>query len=65
MSVRNMAIVLSPNLYAVNSENAMVALTMAQKVCFLNLFLYYKFKIIIIIIIIVIIVFVFNLILGC
>jgi hypothetical protein len=32
MSARNMAIVLSPNLYAVNSENAMVALTMAQKV---------------------------------
>ncbi|CAE7514529.1 gacA, partial [Symbiodinium microadriaticum] len=32
MSVKNMAIVMSPNLYAVTSENAMVALTMAQKV---------------------------------
>ena len=34
MSVKNMAIVMSPNLYAVTSENAMVALTMAQKVRF-------------------------------
>ena len=32
MSAKNMAIVISPNLYAVNSENPMVALTMAQKV---------------------------------
>jgi hypothetical protein len=32
MSAKNMAIVVSPNLYAVNSENPMVALTMAQKV---------------------------------
>lgn len=32
MTVRNMAIVMSPNLYSVNSDNAMVALTMAQKV---------------------------------
>lgn len=32
MSAKNMAIVVSPNLYAVSSENPMVALTMAQKV---------------------------------
>jgi hypothetical protein len=32
MSVKNMAIVMSPNLYAVTTENAMVALTMAQRV---------------------------------
>jgi len=32
MSAKNMAIVVSPNLYGVNSENPMVALTMAQKV---------------------------------
>ena len=32
MSAKNMAIVVSPNLYAVESENPMVALTMAQKV---------------------------------
>lgn len=32
MSVKNMAIVMSPNLYAVSTENAMVALTMAQRV---------------------------------
>lgn len=32
MSAKNMAIVVSPNLYTVNTENPMVALTMAQKV---------------------------------
>ncbi len=32
MTAKNMAIVISPNLYAVNSENPMVALTMSQKV---------------------------------
>lgn len=32
MSAKNMAIVVSPNLYAVTTENSMVALTMAQKV---------------------------------
>ena len=32
MSCRNIAIVLSPNLYSVNTENAMFALTMSQKV---------------------------------
>jgi len=32
MSAKNMAIVMSPNLYSINSENPMVALTMSQKV---------------------------------
>jgi hypothetical protein len=32
MSAKNMAIVMSPNLFSVNTENPMVALTMAQKV---------------------------------
>ena len=32
MSSKNMAIVMSPNLYSVSSDNPMVALTMAQKV---------------------------------
>ena len=32
MSAKNMAIVMSPNLFSINSENPMVALTMSQKV---------------------------------
>jgi len=32
MSAKNMAIVMSPNLYSINSENPMAALTMSQKV---------------------------------
>ena len=32
MSSKNMAIVISPNLFSINSENPMVALTMSQKV---------------------------------
>lgn len=32
MSARNIAIVLAPNLFSVNTENAMYALTMSQKV---------------------------------
>ena len=32
MTAKNMAIVMSPNLYSVTTENAMVALTMSQKV---------------------------------
>ena len=32
MSAKNMSIVLSPNLYQINSENPMAALTMAQKI---------------------------------
>ena len=32
MGARNIAIVLAPNLFSVNTENAMYALTMSQKV---------------------------------
>ena len=32
MGARNIAIVLAPNLFSINTENAMYALTMSQKV---------------------------------